>query len=183
MNLPQKYAWLENVKPLPRTIAEALRLYGVTEIPCKRHEAAIMGWARELMCAGCDLSGYTADEIPWCGLFAAYVTFKRRGNISEVVKSPLWARSWASYGKPVGVAGLGDILVFSRNGGGHVGFYVAEDADCYHVLGGNQSNAVTITRIAKSRCIARRRPIYINTPETVKPCLVGASGAISANEA
>jgi hypothetical protein len=79
--------------------------------------------------------------------------------------------------------GLGDVLVFTRNGGGHVGFYVAEDKDCYHVLGGNQSNSVTITRIAKSRCIAFRRPIYINTPASVKPYLVGASGAISEDEA
>lgn len=182
MNPPQKYAWLKNVKPLPRTIAEALRLYGVTEIQGSKNNATIMSWSRELTDAGCDLGDYSSDAIPWCGLFCAYVTFRRRGNIGEVVKSPLWARSWANYGKPVGVAGLGDILVFSRNGGGHVGFYVAEDSDCYHVLGGNQSDSVTITRIAKSRCIARRRPIYINTPETVKPYLVVASGAISTNE-
>lgn len=182
MNPPQKYAWLESVKPLPRTIAEALRFYGVTESPGNKNNATIMSWSRELTDAGCDLTDYSGDSIPWCGLFCAYVTFRRRGNIGEVVKSPLWARSWANYGKPVGVAGLGDILVFSRNGGGHVGFYAAEDAECYHVLGGNQSDAVTITRIAKSRCIAVRRPIYINTPETVKPYLVGASGAISTNE-
>ena len=35
---------------------------------------------------------------------------------------------------------LGDILTFKRNGGGHVGLYVGEDKDCYHVLGGNQGN-------------------------------------------
>jgi uncharacterized protein (TIGR02594 family) len=183
MKLPTRYHWLKLLPVLPRTISEALNLYGITEIVGSKHNRTIMEWAKELTEAGCNLSDYSNDEIPWCGLFAAIVTFRRRGNIKEVVPSPLWARSWSNYGRPVQVAGLGDVLVFSRNGGGHVGFYIAEDSACYHVLGGNQSNAVTITRILKSRCIARRRPIYINTPDTVKPYLVGASGEISSNEA
>jgi hypothetical protein len=182
MQLPAKYNWLTTLGVLPNTIKIALDFYGVQEVDGSGSNKTILSWRDELNASGCNIEGYSSDSVPWCGLFCAYVTYKRRGNIGEVVKSPLWARSWASYGKPVGVAGLGDILVFSRNGGGHVGFYVAEDAECYHVLGGNQSDAVTITRIAKSRCIAVRRPIYINTPETVKPYLVRASGAISANE-
>lgn len=183
MNLPLRYEWLYVINTLPRTISEALTHYGIIELPGKKNSPTIMGWASELTAAGCDLADYSNDEIPWCGLFAAIVTYRRRGNIKEVVSSPLWARSWANYGKPVQSPGLGDVLVFTRNGGGHVGFYVAEDKDCYHVLGGNQSNSVTITRIAKSRCIAFRRPIYINTPASVKPYLVRASGAISENEA
>lgn len=35
---------------------------------------------------------------------------------------------------------LGDIWTLSRNGGGHVGFYVSEETSCLHVLGGNQSD-------------------------------------------
>ena len=50
------------------------------------------------------------------------------------------------------------MLVFTRPGGGHVGFYVGEDAAAYHILGGNQGDAVTIVRIVKSRYIARRWP-------------------------
>jgi hypothetical protein len=45
-------------------------------------------------------------------------------------------------------AALGDVLAFVRNGGGHVGLYVDEDASAYHVLGGNQSDRVSITRVA-----------------------------------
>jgi uncharacterized protein (TIGR02594 family) len=183
MKLPTRYQWLHTINTLPRTITEALTHYGIVELPGAKNNATIMGWASELTAAGCNLSDYLGDSVPWCGLFCAYVTYKRRGNIKEVVSSPLWARSWANYGKPVQSPGLGDVLVFTRNGGGHVGFYVAEDKDCFHVLGGNQSNSVTITRIAKSRCIAFRRPIYIKTPASVKPYLVGASGTISENEA
>jgi hypothetical protein len=41
------------------------------------------------------------------------------------------------------------VLVFERPGGGHVGYYFGEDATAYHVLGGNQGDAVTIARIAR----------------------------------
>lgn len=99
------------------------------------------------------------------------------------VANPLWARNWAAFGDDVLHPGLGDVLVFVRDGGGHVGFYVAEDATAYHVLGGNQSNRVSITRVAKERCVARRRPRYIETPTSVKPYRVAASGALSSNEA
>jgi len=34
---------------------------------------------------------------------------------------------------------------------GHVGFYAGEDATHYHVLGGNQSDSISITRIRKTR--------------------------------
>ena len=41
---------------------------------------------------------------------------------------------------------------------GHVGFYWAEDDEAYHILGGNQSNAVTITRMSKERFLKARWP-------------------------
>jgi len=78
---------------------------------------------------------------------------------------------------------LGDILVFSRKGGGHVGFYVAEDATAYHVLGGNQSDSVSITRIAKSRLYSCQRAAYNITPSSVKKYFMDATGKLSANEA
>ncbi|MEG8021785.1 hypothetical protein [Sphingomonas aerolata] len=69
-------------------------------------------------------------------------------------------KSWASWGSRLRPERLapGAVLVFDRPGGGHVGFYVGEDATAYHVLGGNQSNAVTVTRIAKGRLTASRWP-------------------------
>ena len=53
----------------------------------------------------------------------------------------------------------------------------------FHVLGGNQSDGVTITRIAKDRCIAVRRPVYKAAPATAKPVELAATGALSLNEA
>lgn len=180
MNYPAGYAWLAGVGVLPRTIQEGLKLLGTAEVVGKGSNRTIIGWRDELNQVGIAITGYSDDDIPWCGLFAAIVAH-RAGKVP--VANPLWARNWSKFGVDVKDAGLGDVLVFQREGGGHVGFYVAEDATAYHVLGGNQSNRVSITRIAKARCVARRRPPYRVKPDSAKPYRVAASGALSRNEA
>ncbi len=97
--------------------------------------------------------------------------------------SPLWALSWASFGTASPRPMLGDVLVFERPGGGHVGLYVGEDATRYHVLGGNQGDAVSIVAIAKSRLRAARRHYAIGPPPNVRPVRVSAHGPTSTNEA
>lgn len=101
----------------------------------------------------------------------------------EVPKHPLWALSWSAFGAKSPSAALGDVLVFVRNSGGHVGLYVGEDKMAFHVLGGNQSDRVCITRIAKARLYAVRRPLYRAQPTNVRPIHLESTGAISLNEA
>jgi uncharacterized protein (TIGR02594 family) len=183
MSLHQKYSWLLNLGVLPRMIQTGISLLGTKEIVGKGSSRTILSWRDTLNLNGVPILGYSDDDIPWCGLFAAFLAYTRSGIASEVVSSPLWARSWVNYGVKSTSPSLGDILVFSRNGGGHVGFYIAEDKTAFHVLGGNQSNAVTITRIAKSRCIAVRSPKYKSRPSSAKPYWVAATGSLSKNEA
>jgi uncharacterized protein (TIGR02594 family) len=174
MALPLQYAWLANIDA-PRTIDEALLLYGVKEKVGAENNPAIMAWAKETNIP------YAADSVPWCGLFAAVVA-RRSGW--PIPTGPLWARNWAKFGAPSPDAGLGDVLVFVRDGGGHVGFYVGEDATAFHVLGGNQGDAVSIVRIERSRCIAVRRPIWrAAQPASVKPYKLASTGKLSTNEA
>lgn len=180
MNFPPNYTWLSKLGQLPLTLQNAMRLYGVQEVVGKGSNKTILDWRDELNLAGVKIAGYSDDDIPWCGLYAAIVCH-RSGK--PVVKDPLWARNWAKFGTKSPQAALGDVLVFERGSGGHVGFYVAEDATAYHVLGGNQSNRAKIARIAKKRCIAVRRPPYNNRPASVKPYLVKAAGTLSTNEA
>ena len=71
--------------------------------------------------------------------------------------------------------------MFSRAGGGHVGFYVGEDRFYYRVLGGNQQNAVNVMRIAKSRCVAIRWPKGV--PVTGGPIHMETDTRVSKNEA
>jgi uncharacterized protein (TIGR02594 family) len=187
MKFPKGYEWLGTVGTLPRTIATALPLLGVTEVVGRGSNKTIIAWRDELNAASgvkanaAKIEGYSDDDIPWCGLFAAIVTF-RAGKM--VVTNPLWARNWAKFGVATKTAGLGDVLVFERpGGGGHVGFYIAETATQYLVLGGNQGNRVSIVPIDKSRCIAIRRPAYTVKPSSVKAYTAKGVGKSSTNEA
>lgn len=182
MKLSDKYSYLL-ASNMPRMIQEALKLYGTIETPGKGSNPTILAWAKEV---GEDVRKvYLSDDIPWCGLAMAVIA-KRAGK--EVVKSPLWALSWATFGEHAECPKIGDVLTFVRrtNTGaraGHVTLYVAEDATTYHCLGGNQGDAVNITRIAKNRLYTARRPIYQIQPESVKQVVLNASGVVSTNEA
>jgi uncharacterized protein (TIGR02594 family) len=123
MALPAQYAWLSN-EPGPKMILEALKLFGTVEAAGAKDNPTILAWAVEVGLA----KTYSHDSIPWCGLFVAVVA-KRAGK--EVVDSPLWALSWAEFGKPAeGGAMLGDVLTFKRDGGGHVALYCRRRCGC-----------------------------------------------------
>lgn len=157
-------------------LLKALEMYGVSETVGKQHNPIIMAWAKEVGLQNV----YTADEIPWCGLFIAVIA-KRADK--AIVKDPLWALNWAKYGSRVKVPMLGDVLTFKRNGGGHVGLYVGEDETCYHVLGGNQGNKVSIVRIEKQRLHSASR-LYNVQPANVRVIRLSPKGApVSVNEA
>lgn len=172
--LPAQYQWLAKESG-PLMVIEALKLFGTLEKAGAGDNPTILAWAKETGQAAV----YSHDSIPWCGLFMAVVA-KRAGK--EYVQSPLWALSWADFGEPVKVPMLGDVLTFKRDGGGHVGLYVGEDATAYHVLGGNQSDKVCITRIAKSRLYKARRPKYNVQPSNVRRVTLQGNGALSKNE-
>jgi uncharacterized protein (TIGR02594 family) len=164
----------------PQILVQAKKLIGTKEIIGKFHSKTIMDWAKEL---GIEKI-YTSDEIAWCGLFICYCAFKAGLEINMKASESLWALNWNKFGTRQKVAMLGDILTFSRNGGGHVGIYVGEDETCFHVIGGNQSNMVNITRIEKTRLSQIRRSVWkIAQPTNVRVIKVNASGFISKNEA
>ncbi|HEY1025460.1 MAG TPA: TIGR02594 family protein [Sphingobacteriaceae bacterium] len=177
--LPNKYAWLYN-EAAPKQLKEALRHYGILEHPGKGSNPDISKWAKEVGVSG----WYTDDDIPWCGLFTGVVMY-RVGYPFKAAKL-LAAREWMNWGKPrpIGQAKLWDILVFARPGGGHVGFYVGENAHAYLVYGGNQSNAVGFAWIAKDRLLGARYPDYkIGEPANVRKILLSETGVLSLNEA
>lgn len=177
--LPAGYGWIGQIGPLPRHMAFAISLIGTLESPGEANNPVILDWAKQCAAAGLNVSGYTADSVAWCGLFVAFVMLK---TDRQPVSSPLWALNWAAYGQPAGQPEFGDVLTFTRAGGGHVAFYVAEDTGFYHVLGGNQSDRVNIMRIDKSRMHSCRQPAYKTKPACVKPYIVAPSGVISRNE-
>lgn len=179
--LPDAYKDLNDYLILP-LLKEAVQLYGTKEFDGPANNQVILDWAKEL---GSTISQYyTSDELAWCALFVS-VCAKRAGYQAPEGFDILRAKSFAKWGDPIlpQNASLGDVLVFSREGGGHVGIYVGEDAKCYHVLGGNQGNAVCIVRIPKERLMAARRPPMNAIPKCVQKIKRSPLGIISKNEA
>lgn len=135
----------------PAWLAEAEAHVGTAEIPGPRHNTKILGWLASMK------AWWRDDETPWCGVFVAHCM--RAAGI-EIPQHWMRAKAWADWGANLRSTHVapGAVLVFARSAGGHVGFYVGEDALFYYVLGGNQANRVNVAKIAKARCIAIRWP-------------------------
>jgi len=136
---------------------EALRQLGTREKPGPASNPKILQWASA---RGIPYSG---DDIPWCGLFVAHCIGSTL-TAEPLPNNPLGARNWAKFGTRCSPA-LGAVLVFwrgSRNGAqGHVGFYHGEDDVAFRVLGGNQSDSVSVARVGKDRLLAVRQPATV----------------------
>jgi uncharacterized protein (TIGR02594 family) len=134
---------------------EARRLMGTKEVSGSGSNKEILNWATDLGIP------YSSDDIPWCGLFVAHCVGATL-PAEPMPANPLGARNWQKFGKQVTPPVEGAVLVFWResktSGKGHVGFYNGEDKDAYHVLGGNQSDSVSIARVSKSRLLDARWP-------------------------
>ena len=95
--------------------------------------------------------------------------------------NPYWARNWLLFGqalKPI----TGAVLIFERGSGGHVGFAVGQDDTHFYVLGGNQSDAVTIARIAKSRLLGARWPATVAVRPQRLPTMTPGAFLSTTNE-
>jgi len=182
MKITSKYDWLGRIDGLPKMVIEAIALgkLDTTEVPGAKSNPEIMALAKEAGVA--DI--YTSDEIAWCAVAHTAIALRAGKNVPFTGVARLRAASFGKFGKETGVPMLGDTLVFHRDGGYHVGLYIAEDKECYHVAGGNQGNQYSITRVKKIRLMAARRPEYsAGVPASVKRIYVSAEGVVSENEA
>jgi len=177
-----KYAWLDNVPGLPKMVVEAVKLgkLNTTEVAGVKSNPEIMAMAKE---AGVS-DIYTSDEMAWCAVAMVVLALRAGKKVAFTKYERLRAASFGKFGKEVAPPMLGDVLVFQRSGGFHVGLYIGEDKECYHVAGGNQSNQFNIVRVGKYRLMGARRPEYsIGVPAAVKRVYLSATGDVSENEA
>ena len=117
----------------------------------------------------------TTGKNPWCGDFVEtciHMGLPDEPLLGALGTNPYWARNWLLFGQAVQLI-TGAVLIFERGSGGHVGFAVGQVDASFFVLGGNESDAVTIARIAKSRLLGARWPAtYPLCPQrlpTMKP--------------
>lgn len=182
MKISSRYNWLAYVTGLPKMVVEAIRIgkLDTTEVAGPKSNPEIMAMA---LAAGVgDI--YKSDETAWCAVAHCAIALRAGKEVSFKGYDRLRAKSFMKFGTPVDVPMMGDTLVFNRPGGYHVGLYIAEDSDCYHVAGGNQGNQYSIVRIDKDRLVYAGRPEYkIGTPAAVRRFFVDGIGQPSSNEA
>lgn len=163
------------MKELP-WIEEGKKVFGLHET---RDNAKLRAW---LLSDGKTLGDPKA--LPWCGDYvetAIKKSLPKEVFTGNLAKNPYWARNWLELGEKTDPV-YGAVIVFSRDKGGHVGFVVGEDTTDYYVLGGNQSNAVTISRIAKARMLGTRWPSSLENPKTPLPKMSAAGIPKTTNE-
>ena len=160
----------------PAWLTEARRHLGVAEVPGPKHSPVVQSWLHKLR------AWWNDDETPWCGVFVA--------ACMDTVGIPLpkyWmrAKAWAEWGSRLSAPIPGCVVVFERQGGGHVGFVVGRTAKGHlMVLGGNQGNRVSIAPFDRTRAVAYVWPSGVPMPPHSVLAVLDAGGAqLSTNEA
>ncbi len=132
----------------PQWLAIARPLVGLHEIKGAEHAPEILDMWRAIK-----RSGIQSDEVPWCAAFVG-ACLERAGIRSSRFES---AASYLTWGVR--------IVVFSREGGGHVGFVVGQDeSGRLLVLGGNQGDAVSVKAFPRERVTGYRWPVDVPVP-------------------
>lgn len=157
-------------------IAEARKFVGVREVKGPRHNALILGWLKRLG------AWWSDDETAWCATLCAQVL--------DTCKLPYpkdWYRAKAYLDMPVKLdrPAYGCLVIFDREGGGHVGFVVGQDQHGnLMVLGGNQGDMVCIRPFRKDQRAPQYRwpSLYPAASRFLLP-LLDSDGKLSSNEA
>lgn len=161
----KKYALASDPPQLKAAFADL----GLSEISGSKDEPRIVQ-----MFADVGHSWVKDDETAWCA--AAVGSWLKKAGKPHT--GSLTARSYLQWGRATTAPKRGDVVVFTRGTGwqGHVALYLGEEAGRVWVIGGNQSNRVSITSYPKSKLLGYRT----DRPSTKAPVYVAtAAGASS----
>ena len=150
----------------PTWLVEARKHIGLKEIKGKVHAPEIIQFWKDIK-----RGGIKDDETPWCAAFVGAM-LERVGVKSTRFES---AKSYLDWGQLLALPVVGCIVIFTREGGGHVGFVVGRDTKGnLLVLGGNQGDEVNIRSFPVSRVTGYRWPIDRPIPKEPLPTLSAA---------
>lgn len=139
---------------MSQIIEIASREIGIKEIPGTEDNIRILKYAQE---AG--FNNINRETVAWCSIFLNWVALKTG---MEMTNSAM-ARSWLRVGKKILNPIPGDIAIFWRenpnSNKGHVGIFMgySKNRKNIYILGGNQSNAVSIKAYKVSQLLGFRR--------------------------
>jgi uncharacterized protein (TIGR02594 family) len=136
----------------PPWMAVAWAELGQSEIGGARANARILDYFNQV-----GHNTVADDETAWCAAFVG-ACLERAGIPST---PSLMARSYLDWGQSAAEPSAGSIAVLSRGANtslGHVGFLVGMTDTSIYLLGGNQSNAVSVARFDRSRLLGIRMP-------------------------
>ena len=127
---------------------------GIHEIPGPAAAARIVQYLRS--CPHLPASMAQEDETPWCAAFVGWVIERTGCNPT----GSAMARSYLAWGVATSEPIRGAVAVLKRGKApnGHVGFWVGNELGDILLLGGNQSDSVSIARFPKSQVLSYRIP-------------------------
>ena len=134
----------------PIWLEEAEKYIGLKEVSGPKNNSTVVDFWKRI-----HLSGISNDEIPWCAAFVGAVL----ENVGLKSTRSGLAKSYLNWGIALKSPALGSVVVFTRKGGGHVGFVVGKDKNGnLYVLGGNQSDSVSIKLFKTDNIVGYRWP-------------------------
>ena len=167
-------ATADAVAPAPAVIGEARRFLGKHEV----RDAKTLDKALRL----------DASATAWCGAFVGMVVASVMPK-EPLPANPLGSRNWLKLGIeiPKDAPQVGAVAVFWRGSKagwqGHVGFVVGHDKTHLHILGGNQTDKVSIARVAKNRLLGLRWPSTGGTAPAAALPMTTINASVTTNEA
>ena len=137
-------------------LIEMLSHFGMKEIAGSEHNPEIVAMFAEI--------GYDYikdDETAWCSAslnyFCKKLGYERTGKLD--------ARSWLKLKTIVLEPKIGDIVVLWRDDisswKGHVGIFIKKDINHVYILGGNQSDSISISPYPIDRVLRYRKAIKL----------------------
>ena len=151
---------------MQRWIELARQFIGLHEVKGREHNPEILQMWKDIK-----RGGIKDDETPWCAAFVGAM-LERAGIKSSRFEG---AKSYLSWGSQLKEPAADCIVVFTRDGGGHVGFVVGQDSvGNLLVLGGNQSDAVNVRAFPRARVSGYRWPDGVPLPIGALPVLTPA---------
>lgn len=136
---------------------------GIKEIPGKESAPIIVKWLNNLK------AWWNDDSTPWCGVFMAEVMKEAGINYPPAYYR---AKEWLNWGERLDVPVYGCVVVFDRVGGGHVGIVIGKDkSGRLMVIGGNQSDQVSVVPFQTDRVSGYRYPIGYTPPKWPLPVM------------